>query len=96
MRTHKQLCEKLKIKPNLEKAKIHGHMYGSEKDENNNFKVLGKTTLSIETTKKISYETFYVIDTKHKNLLSGNAAISLEILLFNKPLYNLQESENIC
>ena len=92
LRTYKQLCERLKIQPKLEKAKISVHTYGSDSKENN-LKVLGKIQLTIETPQKISYETFYVIDTNHKNLLSGKAAPELDILLFKNPVYNLQECE---
>ena len=94
LRTYKQLCERLKIQPKLEKAKISVHTYGSDSKENN-LKVLGKIQLTIETPQKISYETFYVIDTNHKNLLSGKATLELDILLFKNPVYNLQECEKV-
>ena len=94
LRTYKQLCERLKIQPKLEKAKISVHTYGSDSKENN-LNVLGKIQLTVETPQKISYETFYVIDTNHKNLLSGKVALELDILLFKNPVYNLQECEKV-
>ena len=48
-------------------------------------KIIGVVSLLVENEKTISLKEFYVIDTNHKNLLNGTAAIDLKLMSFSTP-----------
>lgn len=60
--------------------------YGQEKPAS--IKILGVVSLLVENDKTITLKEFYVIDTNHKNLLNGTAAIDLRLLSLNAPEIN--------
>ena len=81
MRSFNQLNERLRKPLILQKTKTKVVTYGSEQT---NLKVKGVVELLVETVDKFTSTKFYVIDTEHKNLLSGTSAVELNILKLNK------------
>ena len=92
LRTYNDLTKKLQKRLSLQKTNISVVTYGSK---GSIIKVMGKIELTIETKNKFCCETFYVIDTAHKNLLSGKSAMALEILSFKKPIYHVQREPDV-
>ena len=86
------MTKKLQKRLSLQKTNISVVTYGSR---GSIIKVMGKIELTRETKNKFCCETFYVIDTAHKNLLSGKSAMALEILSFKKPIYHVQREPDV-
>lgn len=90
LRTFNQLQTKLKGKLCLQKTKTKVITYGNNEPS---LKVLGKVELLVETSSKFLCANFLVIDTSHKNVLSGDTALALCILKFSKPLYTITSNQ---
>ena len=75
-----------KLNKTLSTPLILGHTktkvitYGADQPT---LKVLGDINVLIETENKLLSTTFYVVNTSHKNLLSGTSAIALGIIAIN-------------
>ena len=81
-RTFEGLNERLKYTINLKKSKSKVVTYGSTEP---NLKILGEAEFLVETKNKFVTTKFVIVDTEHKNILSGATAITLGILYFRKP-----------
>ena len=92
LRTFNELSKRLKQKPILQKTKAKVVTYGSSYSS---LSVLGKITFVVETKSKLCCTDFLVIDTPHKNLLSGETALLLNILTFKKPVFHVQEESEM-
>jgi len=92
LRTFNELSKRLKEKPILQKTKTKVTTYGSS--SNSFLKVLGTVEFVVETKNKLCCAKFHVIDTTHKNLLSGETALLLNILTFEKPVFNVQKESD--
>ena len=57
--------------------------YGQEKPAA--LQIIGVVSLLVENDKTITLKEFYIIDTKHKNLLNGTAAIELRLISLSTP-----------
>lgn len=93
LRTFNELSKRLKQKPILQKTKTKVITYGSS--SNSSLKVLGTIAFVVETNSKLCCTKFHVIDTTHKNLLSGETALLLNILTFEKPIFNVQKEYDV-
>lgn len=93
LRTFNELSKRLKQKPILQKTKTKVITYGSS--SNSSLKVLGTIKFVVETKNKLCCTKFHVIDTTHKNLLSGETALLLNILTFEKPVFNVQKEFDV-
>jgi len=92
LRTFNELSKRLKEKPILQKTKTKVTTYGSS--SNSFLKVLGTVEFVVETKNKLCCAKFHVIDTTHKNLLSRETALLLNILTFEKPVFNVQKESD--
>ena len=90
-RTFQQLNKKLSGKLNLQKAKNNVVTYGNKEPTLN---VLGKVDLLGENKNTFLNTTFCVINTTHKNLLSGTTAIELGIITFSKTINALTSKQS--
>ena len=64
----------------LRKTNVKLLTYGAV---NESLTIKGVTTMIIETKKKFLTTDFYVVDTQHKNLLSGETALKLNLITLN-------------
>ena len=64
---------------NLTKSSLKVVTYGSDKP----LKIQGEVTVLLETAEKFTTTKFYVVNTNHRNLLSGATALTLGIINMN-------------
>ena len=87
-RINKKLNNKLKLKRTKTKVVTYGN-------DSPDLDIKGEVTLLIESKKKFVHTKFYVIQTHHKNLLSGTTARALELISINNIEEKATATENI-
>ena len=90
MRTFNTINERSSKPLILRKTKTKVITYGSNESS---LKIKGVVNLLIESKNKYITTKFYIIETDHKNLLSGSAALDLNVIRLNS---NESLSENTC
>ena len=84
-RTFENLNKRLEKPLQLRKTDTKVVTYGSNQP---NLKIKGVVDVLIESKSNLGYSKFYVVETNHKNLLSGFTAVQLNILKINKESIN--------
>ena len=88
-RTFEGLDKRLEQPLKLRKADLKVVTYGQD---NPSLRVKGVVEVLVESENKYQNTEFYVIETSHKHLLSGNTAVQLGLLSLNTSVLNIDNS----
>lgn len=89
-RTFNEINKTLKAPLQLKSSKAHVVTYGNDFS---NLKIEGEVSVLMESKRNFLQSTFFVINTEHKNLLSGTSAAALGMIKVNN-LYSCDEANN--